>query len=338
MNRFDIKDNKLILYVGQKEKVLSLDCNNYLANKSRYPMYISAEFPDSPTILNLIMELTKSHEEISLGTKEGMFAALLMDVTMTTYLIRTAKPVKVLELGATNGVLSYHLAMLMGKLNPETSLCCVSNVIGNGSENRWLNRVSRVEQPPVLSMVVSDYENTPLAPDYFDIVIINGTECFENPDALIREADRLLKTGGKLLCHAVDAPLLGNCFREAFPDSQEYEITPNDKLWTVTYEGTYEGKKLEPNIKEEMRKIINKLKATLELEENQAQLRALITEIDHWADEAIKYYDIDSKKDLIHLKQLIMDYMLNVGDRLEGYYKEKLESFWKWGDVRYVHY
>lgn len=327
MNRFDIKNNKLILYVGQKEQVLVLDCNDYFANKSRVPMHVPVGFSDSHTIPSLILELARIHENLSMGTNEGLFATLLMDVTMTSYLIRTSVPLKVLELGSTSGVLSYHLAMLMGKLNPESSLCCVSNVIGNGSENHWLNRVSRVGQPPTLSMVVSDYEETPLAPDYFDIVIINGTERFENPNAVIREAERLLKKGGNLLCHAVDTPLLGNCFKEAFPDSKEYEVAPNDKLWTVSYMGAYKGKKVEPNIREEMKKIMNRLKTTLVLGGTQEQFRTFIPEIDQWVDESIKHQDIDSKKNLICLKQLVMDYMLNMGDVLEGYYMEKLESF-----------
>ncbi len=326
MKHISLENNKFILCDDENRTIL-LDNNEFLSNKSRLPMHAWDNSHDAPTIPNLILTLKENHEKISLGTNEGSFAALLRDIIMTSYLIRTSVPMKVLELGATSGILSYHLAVLMGKLNPESSLCCVTNVIGSGSGNRWLDRISLVEQPPVLSLVVTEYEDTPLASDYFDIIIINGAERFEKSAGLIREAERLLKKGGVLLCHAMNDLLLENRFKQSFPNAQEYEITLNEKLFVVSCQGDLREKKSEPSLKTEIKGVVDRLQKNLESGGSREQYRSFIPEIDGHIDKAIKDYDIESKKNLIRLKQYILDYMLNMEGELGDYYEEKLESF-----------
>lgn len=325
MKQIVFEDYKFILYDGEERRIL-VDTNECLSNKSRFPMHAVDDSPDAPTIPNLILALKENHEKISLGTNEGSFAALLRDIIMTSYLIRTSVPMKVLELGATNGILSYHLAVLMGKLNPESSLCCVTNVMGSGSGNRWLDRISLVEQPPVLSLVVTEYEDTPLASDYFDIIIINGAEHFEKSSGLIREAERLLKKGGVLLCHVMNDLLLENRFKQSFPNVQEYEITPNERLFVTSCQSDAREKKPEPSLKAEIKEMVARLQKNLESGGSRDQYRTFIPEIERHIDKSISDYDIESKKNLIRLKQYILDYMLNMEGELGGYYKEKLES------------
>ncbi len=323
MSRIRIdNDYKFVLLDGEKQRIL-LDTGNPLANKSQLPLCPVPESLGVETFPHLFGKLQQCHAEISLGTKEGSLAAMLIDLIATSHLMSTALPMRVVELGATSGILSYHLATLMGKMNPESSLCCVTNTIGNGSDNRWLNRVSRVEQPPVLSLVATDYEATPLASDYFDMAIINGVERFEKPG----EAVRLLKKGGNLICHAMDAPYLEDCFKKAFPDCQEYGAGSNDKVLVAPHADAYAGKEPEPDIRTEMKRIISELQEMLQSDKSLSQFRAIIPEIDRWTDESIKRYDIASKKDLIRLKQLVIDYMLNREGALREYYREKLESF-----------
>ncbi len=72
--------------------------------------------------------------------------------------------------------------------------------------------------------------------------------------------------------------------------------------------------------------MVERLQKTLESGGSRDQYRIVISEIDGHIDKAIKDYDIESKKNLIRLKQYILDYMLNMEGELGNYYREKLES------------
>lgn len=195
------KDGNFLLIDDDRQETL-LDMNDLMLNKSRYPMQV---LPDGKTgIPKLISKLKQMHGEII--PNKDVFPSYLIDIITTSYLIRTSAPLNVLEIGATSGILSYHLAVLMGKLNRESLLCCVSNVVGNGSENYWLDRISMVTEPPNLSMLVSDYEATQLETENFDIVVLNGTDRFDKPYETVREAQRLVKKNGSVICHIKNAP------------------------------------------------------------------------------------------------------------------------------------
>lgn len=198
MKTISCENGNLVFVDGYKRKVL-LDISHYMKNKSRFPLQYMSDGKDD--ILGLIFDLKKKHTEMYAGRPDDFFSYYLLDIIAVSYLIRTATPLKVLEMGATNGILSYHLASLMGKLNPESLLFCVSNVIGNDSENDWLDRISQVEEPPDLASLVSDYDATQLAADHFDIVVLNGTAGIDKPYETVREAERLVKKNGILLCY-----------------------------------------------------------------------------------------------------------------------------------------
>lgn len=325
MKKIAFENNKFILYNGNEREIL-LDGFDPMSNKSRLPMHTLS---NEDTISSLIFSLAQKHTEIGDGTGEvtenGPFAAHLLDILLTSYLICSSAPFRVVEIGAVNGVRSYHLAVLMGKLNSESSLCCVSDVIGNESENQWLNRISNVEQPPTLSMLVADYENTQLESDHFDIVVINGTIQIDKPYETVREAERLIKRSGILLCHAKNSPLLESSFKLIFSEHQEYEIAPNEKILITRYAGTSWGKKEETNLREKKAELACELQQAIASGSLEI-FRPLVQRIDLYINKAAEIYDIRSKTELLRLKELVLDYMLNIGDEFEGVYKERLQG------------
>lgn len=119
MPKIDLENNQFVFYAGQDRTVL-LNISDPMANKSRLPM---CTLDSELTIPRLIIDLNKMHEAISEETEENGFAAFLQDILLTSYIIRTSAPLKVLEIGAVSGVLSYHLATLLWRMNKESHLC-----------------------------------------------------------------------------------------------------------------------------------------------------------------------------------------------------------------------
>lgn len=230
MNQLLIEDNKFI-YCTENEKKELLDCRSYISNKSRIPMHSESGL----SIPNLLLALLKLHLQVSqeTGEEERTMEYLLLDVILTAELIKTSQPVKAAELGCMNGVLSYHLSSLLGKFHEESTLCCVCDALGNDSGNQWLDRIALVEDAPKLSMLAAEYEETHLAEGHFDFVFINGSVFFEEPYAVIKEAERLVKKGGQIVCYAERQPLLESCFQLIFADREEYVLSPGNKIMAV---------------------------------------------------------------------------------------------------------
>lgn len=207
---------------GKTEQLLNL--RDFLSNKSRIPLHGISE--KDFTITSFLFDLFDKYTDINDGVPEPEAAVeyLLMNVLLSSFLMKSSAPARVLELGCNNGILSFYLASVVGKYHPRSSLCCVTNVIGNSSGNRFLDRISLVQDLPNLSMLASDYESTPLESGYFDVVAVNGTAAFENPFQVMDEAERLVKPGGMLLCYACNSPLLGDSFQIKFPDRKQYRL------------------------------------------------------------------------------------------------------------------
>ena len=229
MGMITIENNRFI-YTGQGMREVLLDCSDYFSNKSRVPMHS----PDgAKTIPGLILELMKEHCQYLGGSDGESLTYLLADVLLISHLIGSPLPVRVAEIGADSGIMSYHLAKIMGKMNANSRLCSVCNTVGNESGNQWVDRIVWVEEPPSLSMLVSDYDDTGLQGENFDVVVINGAVWFQEPYDVIREADRLVKKTGIILCHIENQPLLESCFKLFFTERKEYGITPSSSVMVV---------------------------------------------------------------------------------------------------------
>lgn len=203
-----------------------LDCNDYLANKSRVPMHAPVEGVSVSDFLgNLNLAYTDLFVEGHAPSDGNAYSYI--DALLAKELIKTSQPVKVAELGCSNGRLSYHLATVLGRFHPESNLCCVCDSIGNESGNFWLDMISLVEIPPKLSLHACDYDDTNLCNNHFDIVILNGSVAFADIDAVLKEALKLIKTNGVLICYVYRQPELANYMRKAFSRVDEYNTDDN---------------------------------------------------------------------------------------------------------------
>ncbi len=121
---------------------------------------------------------------------------------LLNYLVDSARPKKILEIGCANGVLSHHVGTILGALNNDSLLYCITNTIGNGTEDKWIEAITRIneEDMPRVAFAAVDYNQTCLMDKSFDVVIFNLSENIESPKSVIEEGIRLVKEEGKIMC------------------------------------------------------------------------------------------------------------------------------------------
>lgn len=214
-------DAKFIYKEQDLEKVL-LDCSNYLSNKSRISMH---RLPDTEsfTIPELLIKLLKKEQECG----EGLEAqTALIDILLSSCLIKSAHPVKVLEYGSMQGDISLHLAEVLGAFHEESVLVCAYDTI----EPAWMEKIAQAEYLPKLSFLAGDFGNLQLQQRGYDIIVINGMVNYLNPEEIISDALHLVKEDGILICYSDSPPLLESTFKLYFDKLDEYEITPSQKV------------------------------------------------------------------------------------------------------------
>lgn len=205
-------------YEGPEGETVLLDCSDLLSNKSRISMH-RLPGQNHSIIPEILLRLIQKQQ----GGKDRFTLPFgLIDVLLTSRLIRSASPVKVLEYGSGQGELSVHLAELLGRFHEESTLTCAYDTI----ELEWMERISQIEHLPKLSFLAGDFGKLGLETGSFDVVVINGLADFALPYEVISDAVRLVKDSGTLICCVSSAPLLESTFKLFFKNREEYPITP----------------------------------------------------------------------------------------------------------------
>lgn len=228
MKYVEYENSKFMYKYGNEQRTL-INFTDYFSNKSSVPLMPKDGFRSIPVFL---IELQNKYESLFTGgyipyDSDDYF---LIDILVSAQLFKSSTPIKLAEFGATNGRLSYHLASVLGRFNEANTLCSVCDSIGNESGNYWLDMISLVENSSQVSFVASDYHDTNLCTGYFDIVVLNGSVELQNPDAIVKEAARLMKTNGTLICYACQQPELANSIRKSFSSVEEYPTSFNTTI------------------------------------------------------------------------------------------------------------
>ena len=221
------QNSRFIFAEGRREKVL-LDCTDLMSNKSRISMH-SLQDQETRTIPILLAGLMEKESEYQDGT--GLITALLT-VLLVSELVKTSRPVRVLEYGCLGGRISRYLAEVLGAFHEESSLVCVCDRM----DEAWLRQMETAEESPRINFLAGDYGRVPLAPGSFDVVLINGTVDFADPEEVILDASKLAAADGMLICCCNDSPLLKDLFRLFYEKEhrEDYELDPFRILMTAS--------------------------------------------------------------------------------------------------------
>lgn len=323
MGSLNITNEGVYFVASDSTQKVLLNFNEYLKNKGRIPMH-SLE-GECYTIFDFLSKLYNSNIMLF---GEGTFE-VLQNITVVSLviskLIQSSAAVKVIEFGSTKGKVSYNLAEVLSKFNPESLLCLVSNVIGNESGNRCLDYISLVSKLPQLSMVYSDYNKTVLGENTFDIVVINGCEKFEEPYAVIKEAERVCKKDGMILCITNGDCLLHSAFQLVFSERTEYDFSVTDVILVAQKNNTWDNITYK-TIDTEQEKLCTELKGKISLNTETDELRCAVSKINNLIVRTISEEQIKTKLYLMEVKECILDCINTVGTEYRSFYQEKLEK------------
>ena len=215
-------NNGSVAFTGLEGTVVLLDSEKPLENKSRVSMHRLAD-QKHPIISDILLKLIQrqQEEEADLAVPFG-----LLDALLTVRLIRSSKPVRVLEYGSGQGELSAHLAELLGTFHEESLLVCAHDTI----ELEWMERISHVEHLPKLSFLAGDFGALGLQSNSFHMVVLNGRTDFQNPYEVVADALRLVRKDGVIFCYTDDCPLLESVFKLFFELREEFVLQPSQKI------------------------------------------------------------------------------------------------------------
>lgn len=224
MGRLSYEED-VFVYAEEGKKQVILDCGDYINNKSRVPMH-KLKDQDSCIIPEFLAELM---EKGPCSKEARGFDAVLIDVLLTSRLIRTSQPVRVLEYGCTGGSFSWYLAAVLGTFCERSSLVCASDRM----DPEWMEQIAQVEKLPRVSFLAGDYGCLQLQRNCFDVVFINGTVNFEDPCKVISDASGLVSNDGFLICYTDHTPLLESAFQLFYTRNENYEIASGIRLMSA---------------------------------------------------------------------------------------------------------
>ncbi len=325
MNQINITNTHILLST-ETGNIPLLSLHNFFQNKSRVPLHTISDSED--TIVQFLLEMKQKNESLFSGKSSAkQLAYFALDSLLVAELMKSAAPVKIAEFGCTQGDISYNLTEVAGKMNPKSSLWLISNVIGNNSGNNCLNLITQAEHCPDLSMIYCDYTDTNLAEQTFDIVIINGDIDFNDPYAVIKEAERVTKKDGILLCYSHGNYLLQSTFQLIFSERNEYPLTHADTiLLTKKHKNSWRNTSGETPLA-----VLSTIKKSIQDEisstNNICTYRSCVKQLNNAASWAASLYDIEKKINLIQWKEALLDYMNHLHGCQEEYYKNRLLDF-----------
>ncbi len=305
MGEIQYRDKRFWYLDRDREQVL-IDLRRCMDNRSRIP--ITETEHNSRSVMRLTVGLQTMHEELGFGSEDA-FDYLLLDFLAAQCLMKTSMPFRVAELGAMNGVWSFHLASLMGQYNRDSTLCCVCDGVGNESGNRWLDRIAFVAEPPKLSMLAADYDDTMLMESSFDLVVLNGSVPVENPYRVVKEAERLVKINGVILCYVKDQPSLSDMLYRVFSDAETFEIDPVTRVLRVVYSGISWTDQATVSCRDEAEAYLERFLQPAWRAASKTELREYYDCLEHFISAAMAEGLADLKIRMIRCQETVLDAM-----------------------------
>lgn len=325
MSSIFVYKDKFIFEDYHNEQKIVADFTQYLNNKGKIPFHAISENVETifTSLFDIYNKNCKLNEDMSDHEKLRYFT---INVALASLFSKTSAPFKIAEFGSTRGILSYNVAEIAGRFNENSFLCLISDVVGNDSDNMCLDRILNATKLPQFSMVFSDYDKTNLADNTFDITLINGETDFIIPYDVIKEAERITKPGGIIICCSAGNCLLESTFKLIYSQRQEYRCDVTDTIFIVQKSGD-SWERADRNVLNTVPELIECIRIQLESGDDLQVYRGFVKKLNKCIDYAILTYNIEMKLKLIELKEELLDYMNNIGKGYGDYYKEKIRSY-----------
>lgn len=307
MNGLKIDGCSMIYEDALGEKHVLIDGIHTIRNVSRIPLQ---NFDNNKALIEYLVEIQEQYEVKSRNSQEHTMIPFIMNCIVANYLIETPFSVKALEIGCTTGMVSWNLVNVLRLFHPKSSLCCVSDVIGNGTSDLWLNEVVDVINEFKMSLLVSDYDEMPLESSSFQVVVINGIVPNKSQIDAMQEVFRVLAKDGIMVCD-VKGDIMGmetKLYKLVF----KYErilINMNEAIYIIRQGDVIIEK--ENNLSQRYQMICEKAKFFLESEvcqiKERKELNYFVDEVKLAINDAIDRNEIEIKLALIALKRKLIE-------------------------------
>lgn len=231
--------------------------------------------------------------------EDNMFSYSVLDFLIMRCLMHYCHQVKAVEIGAMSGISSFHLGTILGQYDSRSLLCSICNRIGNESGNHWLEYISQIPVSPRVSMLAADYEETLLQEKEFDLVFLHGREYMAKTEDVVKEAKRLLKSDGTIICYSNNQPELDKAFLREFPQAEVYYTENNASCYSCSEKQVL----LEEVITEDY---------GISSDLSQDKLSEIYVQLEKEIQSSIELEDRGRKAALIQLQEKVLDYMYPV--------------------------
>ncbi len=187
MSSLILEEKRILFSNGSEERVL-LDFQDYLSNKSRLPLLGN---PGAISLMGIFQELLTD-----LGNREGEVDDsyhLILDILVAKIHMASPGPKHILLLGYEGGILEAHFDRLISAFHPFSVLF-----------------------PYPYEILTQD-----LGEKIFDLIMILGDQSADQPDIILKNAEKLKKDGGRIIISAPTDPLLEGLFLMKYPEREE---------------------------------------------------------------------------------------------------------------------
>lgn len=340
MGNLSISENKIYFIYDNGEKNCLLDLSDFLSNRSHIPLHSLAnvDFKIIPNLIKKIIEICDSPDNEIRDIDKSML--ILTSIMIIKKYMYRAKGNSILEIGCTSGIMSYFIGLIVNFFG-ESNLHCVSDVVNSEGVSDWLNNIMLLENSDDISITYTNYNNINLRDSFYDITVVNGYDYFENPEDVIRNAVRMTKENGLMVCIGKEQPFLNDAFQKIIGDYDVYIFDNNNIIFTKLLEDKDKSEvisdlnknKLE-KIREDFADLENKIVKIDILDES--ILDNTISDVSKFQKQILKVYksmnNIDIKFELSELKEALINYRIvknNDGQNLDEYFKRCKEKYFK---------
>ena len=322
-----------LYYVSDnKEYRCLIDLTDKLSNLGAVPLSSMRE--DSRyTVPGILHDVYLDYQEVAKAvgkTPDPLWVTIAMIFVFRQSFLGY-RPLKVLEVGCNNGLLTYLLVRIARAAHPESHVWTLAE---DSFDESFISTIRNLGDDAVsnLCLLPMNPESDMINSDYFDLTIINGEYFFENISEVMLNAFRVTRPGGHLLSHTNGNRWLRSCFYSLPSECEEYLITKNNSVLVKIIPESKQNAVPMPHAQERLTELHAKLKLLLHgddalLEDKLRTAIEILTEMERHAIASFSILNIDRKQLINEAKENALNCLYAKNDTLRHKCEAKLKLF-----------
>jgi len=304
--KFEIVNGILIIHDYNKKKKELINLHDCIKNMSNIPFgkYNDRSEIDAlmeGTLCSICMQYARNYSTIfNVNISEKNNTDLFINFFIAAFLLTLNRPSSSALIGCDAEII-YNVLGIIGEYNRSSEAVIIDREISNEGDNEYLSILEYIEKIPDVSLCVTDYNNTKLRDNMFDIIVVNGSVIED--EKVIKEINRIFKDGGLIIFVIDDYPEIKELLEKEYDNFEFYSVSETRKILIM------KNKPLIPKVCS----LFEKYEYLLNIEKEKltkTKIRQIVNDIKYDIDYAASVYDAKEKNILIYLKENLISYML----------------------------